>query len=102
MESIYQKALIYYADAVTRIPTRSIGINPTTDTSLVEGLLNLVYFCAGAAAVIAIIAGGFWYVTGGDNPQQVQKGKNAIVFASVGLVIVLLAFGITGFVAGRF
>ena len=70
--------------------------------TFLEGLLNTVYFIAGIAAVIAIIMGGFWYVTGGDNPQQVQKGKNAIIYASIGLVVVLAAFGITGFVAGRF
>ena len=99
MNSVYQKALEIYA---ATIPANSVGIPTPNDTNLIQGLLNLVYFCAGAAAVIVIIVGGFWYVTGGDNPQQVQKGKNAIVFASAGLVIVLLAFGITGFVAGRF
>ncbi len=70
--------------------------------SLLDSILNTVYFFAGAAAVIAIIVGAFWYITGGDNPSQVQKGKNAIIYASIGLVIVLAAFGITGFVSGSF
>lgn len=87
----------------TRINPSQIGIkNTMTDSQVLEKILDTVYFFAGAAAVIAIIMGGFWYVTGGDNPQQVQKGKNAIIYASIGLILVLFAFAITGFVAGKF
>lgn len=84
-------------------PTLNVNVPNRTDAdTILTQILNTVYFFAGAAAVIAIIIGGFWYVTGGDNPSQVQKGKNAIIYASVGLVVVLFAYAITGFIAGRF
>ncbi|HCH34074.1 TPA: hypothetical protein DEW05_00885 [Candidatus Saccharibacteria bacterium] len=69
---------------------------------LIENVLNTAYFVAGVAAVIAIIMGGFWYVTSNGDASKVQKGKNAIIYASIGLIVIMFAFGITGFVVGRF
>lgn len=77
------------------------GIYRISEVSALNSILNWVYVLAGIAAVISIIVGAFWYVTGGDNPSQVQKGKNAIIYASIGLVVVIFAFAITGFVSGR-
>lgn len=85
---------------IQNLPGSNLG--PGGENTIVTNLLNTVYFFAGAAAVIAIIVGGFMYITGGDNPSQVQRGKNSIIYASVGLIVVFLAFGITGFVAERF
>ncbi len=69
--------------------------------SILVTLLNLVYTVAGVAAVIAIIMGGFWYVTSNGEADKIKRGKNAIIYASIGIVVILLAFGITGFVSER-
>lgn len=69
--------------------------------SILVTLLNLVYLIAGVAAVIAIIMGGFWYVTSNGEADKIKRGKNAIIYASIGIVVILLAFGITGFVSER-
>ena len=69
--------------------------------SILVTLLNLVYTVAGVAAVSAIIMGGFWYVTSNGEADKIKRGKNAIIYASIGIVVILLAFGITGFVSER-
>lgn len=95
--------LYYYVVTLLSAPTLNVDVpnKNVSETTIIDGLLNTVYALAGVAAVISIIVGSFWYITGGDNPSQVQKGKNAIIYASIGLVVVLFAFGITGFVSGR-
>lgn len=80
------------------LPNDSDGAEVTA----LETLLNSVYLIAGIAAVIAIIMGGFWYVTSNGEADKIKRGKNAIIYASIGIVVILLAFGITGFVSDRF
>lgn len=79
------------------LPNNSEGAEVTA----LETLLNSVYLIAGIAAVIAIIMGGFWYVTSNGEADKIKRGKNAIIYASIGIVVILLAFGITGFVSDR-
>lgn len=64
--------------------------------------INLIYFGAGAIAVIIIIISGFMYTTSGGDPANIKKAKNGLTYAVVGLVVVALAFVITQFVIGRF
>jgi hypothetical protein len=66
----------------------------------VKNILLPVYFWAGVIAVIIIIVSGFLYVTSNGNPSQVTRAKNAIIGAVVGLIFVLIAFGITTMVLG--
>jgi hypothetical protein len=73
---------------------------PTSDKDLVKNILLPVYFWAGVIAVIIIIVSGFLYVTSNGNPSQVTRAKNAIIGAVVGLIFVLIAFGITTMVLG--
>lgn len=78
-----------------------VPVQGKDEDALLVTLLNLVYLIAGVAAVISIIMGGFWYVTSNGEADKIKRGKNAIIFASIGLVVILLAFGITGFVSDR-
>lgn len=89
--------------AAPKLDANQIGVpnkNVSADSVLTD-LLNSVYLIAGIAAVIAIIMGGFWYVTSDGEADKIKRGKNAIIYASIGIVVILMAFGITGFVSGR-
>lgn len=78
------------------------GIVTMTGQELLTNALNLTYFIAGVVAVIIIIIAGLLYVTSSGDPGKVTKAKNTLLYAVVGLVIILLAFTITAFVTGRF
>ena len=56
------------------------------------------YSAAGVVAVVFIIKGAFQYLTAQGDPGKVQTATRSIVYAVVGLVIVLLAAAITAFV----
>lgn len=88
--------------AVTIGPGGQIDNVPTlTGDEVLQNGLNLAYFLAGIIAVIVIIVGGIMYATSAGDSGAVTKAKNLILFAVVGLVVVLSAFAITNFVIGR-
>lgn len=60
--------------------------------------LQLVFAIAGAVSLIIIMIGAFQYVTSAGNPQAVNKAKDTILYAIIGLVICILAYAIVGFV----
>lgn len=66
------------------------------DTAI--GIINGILGVIGLVAVVFVIYGGFLYLTSAGDPGKVKKGKDAIVYALIGLVIVGLAFAIVNFV----
>lgn len=62
---------------------------------------NMVAFIVGIAAVIMIIVGGFEYVTASGDPQRIATAKNTIIFALIGVVVVLVARSLILFVVRR-
>lgn len=97
-----QKLLSLFAQ-VTILPDE-IGLkNPATDPNAVIGnVLTTVYFWAGVTAVIVIIIAGIFYSISSGNPSHTNRAREAIIYAVVGLVVIMMAFVITQFVLGRF
>lgn len=63
--------------------------------------LNILYFVAGIFAVIVIIIAAFTLVTNNGDPSALAKARNAIIYAVIGLVVIIAAFTVTWFVIGR-
>lgn len=82
--------------------TDQVNIPKITADQVLHNGLNIVYFLAGVIAVIVIIVGGITYATSAGDSSSVTKAKNMILYAVVGLAVVLSAFFITNFVVGRF
>lgn len=57
----------------------------------VTGIVNFLIYIAGTIAVLFVLLGGFWYMTGGLTDDK-EKGKKTITYALMGLVITLLAW----------
>lgn len=81
------------------IDASEVGV-PEVSENVVANALNAVYFWTGILAVIVIIIAGFYYVTSANNQERLTRAKNAILYAAIGLVVVLMAFVITRFVIG--
>lgn len=97
-------SLIYVVQALgALLNADELNIPKTNVTnSTFTGLLNATYWIAGVIAVIIIVVAGFMYVTSGGDAAKVVKAKNTIMSAVIGLVIIILAFVITGFITGSF
>ncbi len=90
-----------FADSKTEVMN---GINQTGSGSntdipgLIAAVVNFLSFVVGALSVIMVIYGGFRYVTSGGDSGKVSGAKNTIVYALIGLLIVVLAQVIVKFV----
>lgn len=65
---------------------------------LITSIVNILSLIVGAVSVVMIIIGGFRYVISGGDSNGVQGAKNTIMYAIIGLVIVLFAQVIVAFV----
>ncbi len=63
-----------------------------------QAILNWTYAILGIVAVIGIIFGAVVWTTSQGDPTKVKKGRDAVLYAVIGLVIVVLATVITNLV----
>ena len=72
------------------------------DADLRETVINIIRWLLGfmtLIAVVFIIWGGFMWLTAGGNEERVEKAKQTITAAVIGLIVILLAWAIVIFVA---
>ena len=70
-----------------------------TPDQMVTNAIQWVIGIAGVVAVIFVVIGGISYTTSAGDAAKLQKAKNMILYALIGLVIVALAEIITAFVS---
>lgn len=68
------------------------------DNATLQDVLGLIYFIAGIVCVLIIVFGGVRYVTSQGEASGVQSAKNTIMFALIGLLVILVASAVTQFV----
>lgn len=54
-------------------------------------IANWVFTILVVLSVFMILMAAFQFVTGGDNPEEISKARQKIIWAAVGIVIALLA-----------
>ena len=75
------------------LPTNETSL-PVLIGTLLSGLLSLV----GVIFLVIIVWGGFLWMTARGNDQQVEKAKQLITSAVIGLIIIAGGYAITNFV----
>ena len=80
------------------------GTCKSSDNRTVMGtlqqIMNIMLFIAGAVAIIMIIVGGIRYTISAGDQSATTAAKNTIMYAVIGLVIVIAAYAIINFVLG--
>lgn len=83
------------------------GLTPPETTGYAEGLVrqtdlrefivqvtNFALGFLGLIAVVIVIYGGFMYVTAAGEQEKAEKGKKAVTYAVIGIVLILGSFAI--------
>lgn len=80
----------------------SAGGNPITgpDGALTR-VTQVVAYLAGITAIILLIVSGFMYITASGDSQKISAAKNTIIYALIGLLIVVFAQGIIIFILNK-
>jgi len=67
---------------------------------IVGKIINGVLGVVGIIALVYFIYGGILWMTSGGNEQQVKQGKDTLVWAIFGLVIVFFSYALSNFIIG--
>lgn len=70
----------------------------TNADAFLEAALNTVYFWMGVTAVGFIVYAGYLYTITNGDPGRLKKAKDTLLYALIGVVVVLLAVAITNIV----
>ncbi|MCW1929992.1 MAG: Ig-like domain-containing protein [Candidatus Kerfeldbacteria bacterium] len=90
------------AFAQVRTNFTNIGLSSTDPVTVI---LNILAWFLGIVALIALgltVYGGFLWMTSGGNEEKVEKAKQVLRNAIIGLLIILSAWGIVLYVIGVF
>ena len=88
-------------DAVTGLNESVSTENQTTifeDGGIFQRVTNTLLFLVGAISVIMLIVGGIRYIVSAGDQNQVTGAKNTIMYAIVGIIVAVMAWGIVNFV----
>ena len=69
----------------------------TTPQALIGKVINTVLGVVGSLALIMFIFGGLTWMTSAGSPEKVKKGREIIVWAAIGLIIVFASYALVRF-----
>lgn len=80
------------------VPKGNFPVGSVAGSKTLVGLILLVLqyllILSGLVAVLALVIGGFWYITAAGNEEQAEKGRKALTNAIIGMVIIIMAYAI--------
>lgn len=68
--------------------------------TIIARVINAALGISGSIALLMFVWGGMLWLTSGGSPERIQKGKNTIVWAVLGLVLIFGSYAILNFVLG--
>lgn len=87
------------ACAVDEVAT-DLGCLPNNPIGFVEKFYGIGLSLIGMVGMLFLIYGGYQVMTSGGNPEKLQKGKEYIFYAIVGLLLAIFGFVFIEFIAG--
>jgi MFS family permease len=67
-------------------------------TSILQFTINLILSLVGGIVVIMLMVGGYNYITSSGNEEKATKGRQTVLWASIGLAVILMAAAIVNIV----
>jgi hypothetical protein len=87
-------------DVCQSVPNHgTAGDNPIIKA--LKFIILILSFIIGIVSVIMIIMAGLWFITANGDPQAVARARNTILYALIGVAVVLLAQSLVAFVLNK-
>ena len=77
-----------------------LGNEPAdTDVNLlIANIIKVVLGVVGSVALLMFVYGGFiWMIASGNN-ERVEKGKNILIWATIGLIVIFASYAMVEFI----
>ena len=98
-------AVVNNGDCVIAGPGQTLANGKTLDLTgfiwrIALNIIDIALAVVGYIAFFFVLYGGFQYLTGGNNPSQIEKARKTILNAVIGLVISLGAVAVVNLIFG--
>ena len=77
------------------------GKTITAPGGLVTTIVNIITYVAGVIVIFMIIFAGFRYITSTGDANKVNSAKNNLIYALIGLAVIVLADTIVSYVISQ-
>ena len=71
-----------------------LGSNVTTVPQLINRVIIAILGIIGALALLMFVWGGLLWMTSGGNSDRIKKGRDTLVWASIGLLIIFASYSL--------
>ncbi|OGF21054.1 hypothetical protein A2Y83_01835 [Candidatus Falkowbacteria bacterium RBG_13_39_14] len=85
--------------ANTQMDKKSVADAPAKVPEIIGQIIQIILSFLGVIFLVLMVYGGYLWMTGGGNEEQIAKAKNIMGAAVIGLIIVLAAYAITNTLA---
>lgn len=98
----FQKVCSSGSASGSTVCTSRTSSNPLVGPDGLFGkITKAVAFAAGVVAILIIMYGGFSYITSAGDSSKINTAKNTIMYAIVGIIVIITAQTIIVFVINR-
>jgi hypothetical protein len=73
-----------------------------TGPELIGRIIKAVLGIVGALALAMFVFGGFTWLTSGGSPDKIKKGKDILMWAVIGLIIIFTSYTLVDFILTAF
>jgi len=80
-------------------PLASAGV--TTPQQLIGKIISAVLGVIGSIALLMFIFGGLVWMTAGGNEKKVSQGRDILMWAAIGLIIIFISYAAVRFLLGE-
>jgi hypothetical protein len=101
--ALFFSITVYHAQSVSASdysidnPLKGVANTPQEFIGqIIKGVLGIV----GSLALVMFIYGGFTWMTSSGNSEQVTKGKNIVIWAAIGLIVIFSSYTLIRFLLG--
>lgn len=78
-----------------------LGEEATSIPLIIGRIINAALGISGSIAILMVVYGGVTWLTSGGSTDKITKGKNVLVWATIGLAVIFGAYSLVNFVISR-
>ena len=93
--------LLFFAiahSALAVVLRNPLGSGRTDPRIIIGDVIQAVLGIVGSVTLAMFIYGGFMWMLSGGNPERVKKGRDTIVWSSLGLAVIFFGYAIISFI----
>ena len=84
---------VFRPENLPGVKTSAAGVE-TRISQILLFAITLILYASGSAAVLFLVIGGIRYITSFGNEDRMQKAKETIKYAVIGLLAVILSYAV--------